>query len=546
MKAFKKIIFFLVIATFLTVNFFSPCKGMEHNKEDPQETNKVVRILSIQGGGIRGLIPARILQHWEEELQVEFGRKVPISECFDIVAGTSTGGIIALGLTYKAHENSEAPEYYAEDMVKFYQESGKEIFPPSEWEFVKNLINYFTPAFNPQPLETFLENKFKERYLSTISPQVIVPAYEMKSNIPYAFDSLEARVKSSQNFKIRDVARATSAAPSFLKAPTIHPEKGEEQTFLDGGIFANDPTLIAIQKAQQRFPKAKKFIVVSLGTGEERPGNLSEKLGDAGQVKWAPYIADFMMRCNSKTTKDSISSLQSLYENMIPGGSFSYIHIQPPLDQLQKAMDNTHKVNIDGLIGIARSEIKENSKISEVTKLLKQYLHSRGYQSKNIIGDDHTQQLTLSVKLKRRGNTLNLEDRNITNNDLPLIRSLLEGNQTLTELNLGKNQIDSDAAESLKDLLALCPKITRLILDDNKKLGKNGTQPLETHLKITNLQYLSVKNTNLNEKDIIPLMRLVGDLESLKIAIGKVKIDDRNLSKDLLELVSAGIINVDD
>lgn len=96
----KKMLFVLCVTSFLAVNFFSSSIAME--KDTAIEEDKIIRILSIDGGrGVRGLLPARLLQHWEGELQKEFNRKVSIPECFDIVAGTSMGCIIPLGLNYK-------------------------------------------------------------------------------------------------------------------------------------------------------------------------------------------------------------------------------------------------------------------------------------------------------------------------------------------------------------------------------------------------------------------------------------------------------------
>lgn len=501
-------------------------------KEDDDE-HKVVRILSIDGGGIRGLIPAQILQQWEEKLLSSFGEKMHIADCFDVIAGTSTGGIIALGLTDR--KNGELED--AKKVVDLYQTHGSTIFPSASVEWLRTLFTYFKPTHDVKPLEGLLEERFGDSYFKDLSTQVLITAYEMNGYTPFIFDSHDEKYA---RFLTKSVGRATSAAPTFLKPALITVDK-ERYGFLDGGIFANNPTLLAVQNAQKRFPNAKHFQVISLGTGEEAPDNLFDKLENSGQITWAAPLISFMMSSNCKLVEQSVLSIKSTCESM--GGKFEYVRIQPALSKEQSTMDNSDTTNVDALSRIG-DNMTSTPGFAQGLQFLKEAMGEKGFQLIDEIGDEHTQSVRIHVRREMKKKSLNLKEWNVSNDHLGRIAKWLQGNTSLTEIDLSNNSINNLGASNLKEILTQCPNIKRIILDGND-FGLKKTQSLQTSLQGTLLQYLSLKQTKISSLgDVMPLLELVDALPDLNINLEGNQIAAQ-AERSLSSYVDEGTIIVD-
>jgi hypothetical protein len=120
------------------------------------------RVLSIDGGGIKGIIPAKVLVKIEEET----GKKA--AELFDLIIGTSTGGILALGLTKPVRDGGDEPEYGANDLVGLYKQYGEMIFPRSKWRDVLLDRSKGTPSLFRRIIATKLRNIYKKQYPAQI------------------------------------------------------------------------------------------------------------------------------------------------------------------------------------------------------------------------------------------------------------------------------------------------------------------------------------------------------------------------------------------
>src|SRR4051812_31568450 len=166
-------------------------------------------VLAIDGGGIRGIIPARVLQEIEERL----GR--PVSELFDLVAGTSTGGILALGLAKPAPGGGA--DYSAADLLGLYVDHGEEIFPPSLWPKIRSLGGMVDVRYPAGPIEALMKDRFGDTMLSEALTDVVIPSYDLSAPGPFFFKRSYAREKDSWNVEMWKAARATSAAPTYLE-----------------------------------------------------------------------------------------------------------------------------------------------------------------------------------------------------------------------------------------------------------------------------------------------------------------------------------------
>jgi len=268
------------------------------------------RILSIDGGGIRGIIPATLLAH------IEQATGKPVAEMFDLIAGTSTGGIIAAGLARPAGARRK-PALKAEDLVGLYRDHGPDIFRKSPWKSFTSLGNLIDERYEADALEKVLRKYLGNSKLSDALTNLLVTGYRISPSgkagngrepedtdrTPYFFKSWRAQGKhlakgekaAQRDFLMRDVARATSAAPTFFEPAAIKNTAGESWAFLDGGVFANNPAMCAYASARRLFGNAVKIRLLSLGTGElERP-ILYDEAKDWGLVGWARPVISVMM-----------------------------------------------------------------------------------------------------------------------------------------------------------------------------------------------------------------------------------------------------------
>ena len=229
-------------------------------------------MLSIDGGGIRGLIPALVLA----EIEQRSGKRV--FELFDLIAGTSTGGILACALC--------APDPLpAEQLVGLYVEEGPNIFDRSLWQRIRSAEGLLDEKYDSADLDRALERFLSDKRLAETKPELIIPAYNMGDPGPYFFKSRKAR-EEGEDFTLAEVARATSAAPTYFE-----PFELEGQALVDGGVFAANPAMCAVAEVL-RFQPAAEIALLSLGTGERTRKRSFEEVHDWGLVEWAKPILD--------------------------------------------------------------------------------------------------------------------------------------------------------------------------------------------------------------------------------------------------------------
>jgi uncharacterized protein len=232
-----------------------------------------VRVLAIDGGGIRGLIPALVLA----ELERRAGRRV--FELFDLIAGTSTGGILACALC--------APDPLpAEQVAAIYEEEGPAIFDRSVWQRFRSAEGLLDEKYDAGALDRALERFLGDKRLAEARPELIVPTYDMTEPGPFFFKTRNARERSADDFPLTVVARATSAAPTYFEPLPVGP-----RALVDGGVFAVNPAMSAFAEVL-RFHSGEEVVLVSLGTGQRTRSRRFADVDDWGLVEWARPILD--------------------------------------------------------------------------------------------------------------------------------------------------------------------------------------------------------------------------------------------------------------
>lgn len=356
-------------------------------------------VLSIDGGGIKGIVPAMILA----EIEKITGKS--ICELFDFIAGTSTGGILALGLTIPSREDHAKPRFAAKELVDLYRKKGEIIFQRRQHKklnffdnaktsALKIILNKFAPDVEPEDLfSSRYSRKGKEdvinHYLGNTSikealTEILITSYATNCRKPIFFTSnskKEQEYKNSQFYRVicegytmKNAALATSAAPTYFKPYLIdainHPDR--EYTLVDGGVFANNPTTIAIIEAMSSY-KAKtgenisldELLVVSIGTGRKTCKLDIKDIAEWGQIKWIEPLIDMTLNSQSEVVDYQIEQLlSSKFEPNIQKPK--YYRFQPKYLETQNldeysmgsddliyvndSMDDTSSDNISNLI----------------------------------------------------------------------------------------------------------------------------------------------------------------------------------------------------
>ena len=336
-------------------------------------SKKVVRILSIDGGGIRGIIPAMVLAEIEERTRVR------TADNFDLIAGTSTGGILALGLSRPDEGN---PQFTAADLANIYRERGEEIFNRDQREVtgleariapVRELLARIVnvpgmeglPGIGPlvaplrevlphlegltderysnEGLRRVLGDQFGDATLGNARTRTMVTTYDMQSRRPIFLRSWE---QGDAAVQMSDAALATSAAPTFFEPVQL--TIGEQaRTLIDGGIFVNTPTVSAYAEAIEIFPDATDFFVLSLGTGESTQPLDYQDAVNWGKLEWLPELLECMFDGMSDATDDQMERILGA----------NYIRLQRNLKPGNERMDDATPGNILALENLAREII---------------------------------------------------------------------------------------------------------------------------------------------------------------------------------------------
>lgn len=244
-----------------------------------QPTWDRLQILSLDGGGIKGLFSAAVLAKLEDDLHVT------ITDHFDLIVGTSTGGIIALalGLGIKPRE-----------IVQFYVEKGPKIFKSPLG--INRIRHWFQHKFSQTPLRASLQECFGDKRLADSKKRLVIPSYNLGEDDVYLFKTPHhERLKRDFKTPMWKVALATSAAPTFF--PTF--KDVDSIRLIDGGVWANNPSMVGIVEAVSMLGTPLQAIsIFSLGTSDavvQRQGRLNW----GGKILWVNSAVDVIMRGQS-------------------------------------------------------------------------------------------------------------------------------------------------------------------------------------------------------------------------------------------------------
>ncbi len=311
-------------------------------------------VLSIDGGGIRGIIPATVLAEVERRTQR------PIAESFDLIAGTSTGGILALALSKPGPDGR--PAWRAEDVIALYEREGPDIFDRSLWKRIVSAGGLLDEKYPPAGMDRAFDAYFGDTRLSEALCDVIVTAYEIEQRTTFFFKSSKARADERDDLPMRDAARATSAAPTYFEPVKLDRGPGHPYLALvDGGVFANNPAMSAFAEAR-RDRAVDDVLVLSLGTGELTRCLPYDRAKDWGLVDWARPIFDVVLDGQSDAVDYQLRQVL---------GSDAYYRLQTVLDLASDDMDDSSEENLQRLKQEAEEVVRANEdRLDEVCEKL--------------------------------------------------------------------------------------------------------------------------------------------------------------------------------
>jgi uncharacterized protein len=297
----------------------------------------VKRVLSIDGGGIRGIIPAMVIAHLEQQ------NRKGACELFDLIVGTSTGGILALGLSLQ--NEAGQPLLAAKRMVALYERHGAEIFEQSLWRKLRTVGGIFEEAYSHEALEAVLKHYFGDRTLSECGIPAMVTSYDIQNRRTVFMKSWHA---DHAALLCSDAARATSAAPTYFEPANLQWAE-KSRTLIDGGVYMNSPAVSAYAEARKLFPN-EPIAMLSLGTGELTRPIPYEEARTWGSALWVMSLLDCMFDGAAKAADHQM--------RLFLGEE--YQRLQATLTYASDDMDDASKGNIRNLKQTAREMISKN------------------------------------------------------------------------------------------------------------------------------------------------------------------------------------------
>lgn len=281
------------------------------------------QILALDGGGAKALFTAHVLARLEEDLNVS------IQDSFDLIAGTSAGGIVALAL---------GAGLRPVEIVERYTDLVEAVFPRSRRRWWNRARQATAPIYEPEALRSALEGVLGEHRLGDSTKRLVIPSWDVQAGEVHVFKTPHhSRLVRDWRIPMVDVAMATSAAPIYFPVATV-----DGHRLIDGGIWANNPSVVAVAEAVSMLGVALKDIrVLNVGTIDQL-SNHPKRLDRGGLLTWAKPIAPLILTASSRGN-------QGLTEHLIGKDRYSRFDAQVPGELY--SLDAADPADLAGLAG---------------------------------------------------------------------------------------------------------------------------------------------------------------------------------------------------
>jgi uncharacterized protein len=328
---------------------------------------KYTRLLSIDGGGTRGIISACIIDHLESIT----GKTTP--ELFDYCGSVSVSSITASMLLLPKSQGSLQPKYKAADIINFFLNKSRIVFQKNWRQNIKTLWGLKGPKYSSEPLNELLNEIFGESKISELLRSLSILFFSLNSIESVVGCTCSAQKSPSDDFYCKDIIAASSAFPIYF-APHVFSSVNKQKNYygVEGGLAASNPSIVALAKvySHEKNPckrpdetiDANNIILVSLGTGlpTRTTNNKIDNYGFLGWMKKGELIND-LFRANSQQTADNASMIVTPNQ---------YFRVQPIFSNQNMSLDNADPNHLEKLVEGTRAYIKDNVKKFETIAAL--------------------------------------------------------------------------------------------------------------------------------------------------------------------------------
>jgi len=310
-------------------------------------------ILAIDGGGIRGIIPALLLQEIEKRTTLH------IPDLFDVIAGSSTGGIVAATVSIP-YKQTKTPKYTTKDIVNFYYEFGEEIFKRSLWYKIKSGWGLWGPKYPSTGIVNTVDRLIGNIKISDILTNIVITSYDLEKAEPYIISSFNP---DHQDAYLYDAIRGTTSVPSYF-SPYRTTINNRVLSLVDGSAFAINPSLWGYVESVK---DGEEVLMVSLGTGETNLNFSYTESKKWGILQWLLTLKGVEMVFDGMA--DSVC--QSVKKAISQHKRGKYYRLQLKLPKHLAKFDNVSDANVTQLAEQASKFIKENDElIDEICRYL--------------------------------------------------------------------------------------------------------------------------------------------------------------------------------
>jgi len=321
-------------------------------------------ILAIDGGGIRGVVPAAILDYLEKKIQeIQGDHRIKIGSLMDLVAGTSTGSIVAAMMLLPDDKHKDTPKFNMKEIEQMYIELGPKVFEKNFWHNIKTLWGLFGPKFPASNIEDPLIEITNHYKLKDLIKPCLFTGYDIDKRRVNIYTNKDKDEKY-KDYYVKDVVRGSTSIPAYFP-PAYFREGTDINTIVDGGVFANNPAMVAFIEASKTLfgyeQELKdldlgKMVVISLGTGKSKRRSFPyAKTRRWGMAQWFLPVLDILLSGSSDVVDYEMEKLFLSY-----GRPENYIRINPPLNYSTTNSTDASKENIAKLLKDANAYIDDN------------------------------------------------------------------------------------------------------------------------------------------------------------------------------------------
>ncbi|MFT4552763.1 MAG: putative acylesterase/phospholipase RssA [Chlamydiales bacterium] len=331
-----------------------------------------VSILSVDCGGVRGIIPTILLN------EIEHRTHTASANLFDLMAGSSTGGLITTGLNIPLIDRQ--PRFTARNMMALFEYESPEIFSCSNWHTMTSLFYTMRPKYSPLGMDNVLNRYLGDTLVQDSITDLYIPTYDITTPSTYFFSRHKCRTNPAlASIKMKDIVRCTTAAPTYFPPKEMIIED-KFHAMVDGGTFLYNPSLSAYNEAMERYPNAEDYLVCSLGTGYVPFSYSPAQSQKGGYFWWADKFLYSVFHGISHIAHEQMTQITS--RNNSP-----YYYFQTTLEYEHCSLDDTSRGNITYLKEKGFEIVEERS--DEIRELCMQLEANK----------NHNEQLEDSYKL---------------------------------------------------------------------------------------------------------------------------------------------------